>query len=134
MVQVLINISLSRWCHKMTTNVRHFDTDYGTLSVVNRRGYFYATRTINQRKRQIYLGKSIPDSYALNEVAKDIFSNDREWIRNHPPKSERLRAKAQGTKSNISLRDDLLRICELSKALGEDRITKELTKVISQHF
>ena len=112
---------------------QHFDTDYGTLSVVNRRGYFYATRTHNQRKRQVYLGKSIPDPYTLNEIAKDIFSNDREWTKNHPPKSEKLRAKARDIK-NISLRDDLMRIAELSKVLGEERIVKELTKVISQHF
>ena len=113
----------------MTTNVRHFDTDYGTLSVVSRKGYYYAVRTHNQRKRQIYLGKSIPDHYTLNLIAKDIFSNDREWVKNHPPKSERLRAKAQGT-TNISLRDDLMRIAELSKALGEERIEQELRKAI----
>ncbi|MFM7369194.1 MAG: hypothetical protein ACKO2Z_15680, partial [Sphaerospermopsis kisseleviana] len=71
----------------------HIPTDYGTLSVVNRKGYFYAVRTHNQRKRQIYLGKSIPDSYALNEIAKDIFSNDREWSKNHPSKADKLRAK-----------------------------------------
>ena len=113
---------------------QHFDTDYGFLSVVNRKGYFYAIRTVNQRKRQVYLGKVIPDIHTLNEIAKDIFSNDREWIKNHPPKAEKLRAKAQDTKNNLSLRDDLLRIAELSKALGEERIVKELTKVISNHF
>lgn len=110
-----------------------FVTDYGTLSVVNRKGYFYAVRTINQKKRQIYLGKSLPDIHSLNEIAKDIYSPDREWIKNHPPKSEKLRARSQDIKS-ISLRDDLLRIAELSKALGEDRIAKELSKVISTHF
>ena len=112
---------------------QRISTDYGILSVVNRRGYYYAVRTHNQRKRQIYLGKSLPDIHSLNEIAKDIYSPDREWIKNHPPKAEKLRARSQDTKS-ISLRDDLLRICELSKALGEERIVKELTKVISQHF
>lgn len=112
---------------------QRFTTDYGTLSVVTRKGYYYATRTVNQRKRQIYLGKSIPDIHSLNEIAKDIYSNDREWVKNHPPKSEKLRAKARDIK-NISLRDDLLRIAELSKALGEDRIAKELSKVIREHF
>lgn len=111
----------------------HILTDYGELSVIDRRGYFYAVRTVNQRKRQIYLGKSIPDSFTLNEVAKDIYSNDREWAKNHPPKSEKLRAKAKDTK-NLSLRDDLLRIADLSKALGESRIEQELRKLVRQHF
>lgn len=114
-------------------NTQHFNTDYGTLSVVNRRGYYYAVRTVNQKKRQLYLGKSIPDIHTLNEVARDIYSNDREWYKNHPPKAEKLRAKSQDTKS-LSLRDDLLRIVELSKALGEDRIARELNKVISDRF
>ncbi|MFM6134900.1 MAG: hypothetical protein ACKPCP_12185 [Sphaerospermopsis kisseleviana] len=112
---------------------QRFTTDYGTLTVVYRKGYYYAVRTVNQRKRQIYLGKSIPDSFHLNEIAKDIYSNDREWSKNHPSKADKLRAKAKDTK-NISLRDDLLRISELAKALGEDRITKELTKVVKMHF
>ncbi|MFM6157975.1 MAG: hypothetical protein ACKPE3_34115 [Sphaerospermopsis kisseleviana] len=111
----------------------HIPTDYGILSVVNRRGYFYAVRTHNQRKRQIYLGKSIPDSFHLNEIAKDIFSNDREWSKNHPSKADKLRAKAKDTKS-LSLRDDLIRIAELAKALGESRIEQELRKAIKMHF
>lgn len=114
-------------------NTQHFSTDYGILSVVNRRSYYYAVRTHNQRKRQIYLGKTIPDCFTLNEVAKDIYSNDRDWIKNHPPKVEKLRSRSKDTK-NSTLKDDLLRICELSKALGEDRIYHELTKVISSHF
>ncbi|MFM6052916.1 MAG: hypothetical protein ACKPA7_14975 [Sphaerospermopsis kisseleviana] len=88
---------------------------------------------MNQRKRQIYLGKSIPDSFHLNEIAKDIYSNDRDWSKNHPSKADKLRAKSQDIK-NISLRDDLLRISELAKALGEDRVAKELTKAIAKHF
>ncbi|MBE9059346.1 hypothetical protein [Sphaerospermopsis sp. LEGE 08334] len=107
-------------------------TDYGYLCITNRNGYFYAIKTVNQKKRQIYLGKSIPDIHTLNEVAKDIFSSDREWYKNHPPKSEKLKVKSQDT--TLSLKDDLLRIVELSKALGEDRIAGELTKVISSYF
>ena len=113
---------------------QRISTDYGILSIINRKGYFYATRTHNQRKRQVYLGKSIPDIHSLNEVARDIYSNDREWIKNHPPKAEKLRARSQDTKNNLSLRDDLLRIAELSKALGEERIEQELRKTISNHF
>ncbi|MFM6134445.1 MAG: hypothetical protein ACKPCP_09775 [Sphaerospermopsis kisseleviana] len=112
---------------------QRFTTDYCTLTVVYRKGYYYAVRTHNQRKRQIYLGKSIPDSFHLNEIAKDIYSNDREWTKNHPSRSEKLRAKSQDIK-NLSLRDDLIRISELAKALGEDRVAKELTKVIAKHF
>ncbi|MFM6008136.1 MAG: hypothetical protein ACKPB7_33615 [Sphaerospermopsis kisseleviana] len=112
----------------------HIPTDYGILSVVNRKGYYYAVRTVNQRKRQIYLGKSIPaDSFHLNEIAKDIFSNDREWSENHPSRSEKLRAKAKDTKS-LSLREDLLRVAELAKALGESRIEQELRKAIKMHL
>jgi len=84
-------------------STQHFNTDYGILSVIDRRGYFYAVRTHNQRKRQIYLGKSIPDDCTLNEIAKDIYSNDKEWVKNHPTKSDKLRAKRQDTKS-LSLR------------------------------
>ncbi len=112
---------------------QRFTTDYGTLTVVYRKGYYYAVRTVNQRKRQVYLGKSIPDSFHLNEIAKDIYSNDREWSKNHPSKADKLRAKSQDT-TNLSLRDDLLRIAQLSKALGESRIEHELTKVIKMHF
>jgi hypothetical protein len=117
----------------MSNNVTKIGTDYGTLSVSNRRGYYYAVRTVNNKKRQIYLGKSIPDIYTLNEVAKDIFSSDRDWIKNHPPKAEKLRAKVKDIKS-LSLRDDLMRIAELSKALGEHRIEQELRKAITLHL
>ncbi|MFM6138149.1 MAG: hypothetical protein ACKPCP_29080 [Sphaerospermopsis kisseleviana] len=112
---------------------QRFTTDYGTLTVVYRKGYYYAVRTHNQRKRQIYLGKSIPDSFHLNEIAKDIYSNDREWTKNHPSRSGKLRAKSQDTK-NLSLREDLLRVAELAKALGESRIEQELRKAIKMHF
>lgn len=118
----------------MSNNVTKFVTDYGTLSITNRKGYYYAIRTHNQRKRQIYLGKSIPDSFTLNLIAEDIYSNDRDWYKNHPPKAEKLRAKVQDTNNSLSLRDDLLRIAELSKALGEDRIEQELRKAIALHF
>lgn len=109
-------------------------TDYGELSIVDRHGYFYAVRTINQKKRQIYLGKSIPDIHTLNEVARDIFSSDREWYKNHPPKYEKLRAKSQDTNISLSLKEDLIRIREIARVLGEDRIAKELSKVINFHF
>lgn len=108
-------------------------TDYGLLSVIDRKGYFYAVRTHNQQKRQVYLGRSIPDTHSLNEVAKDIFSSDMEWTKRHPPRSEKLRARLKDTK-NISLRDDLLRIAELARALGEPRIEKELRQILTLHF
>ena len=110
----------------MTT--QHFSTNYGILSVVNRKGYFYAVRTVNQRKRQIYLGKSIPDSYTLNEIAKDIFSNDREYWTRHTKTSPR--ASQQGTNNNSTLRDDLNRIAAIAKARGENIIYEELRNLI----
>ena len=88
------------------TMTQKFVTDYGTLSVVNRKGYFYAVRTVNNRKRQIYLGKCIPDSYTLNETAKDIFSNDKEYWTKH---TKQIRASDKDT-NNSTLKDDLNRI------------------------
>ena len=109
------------------TMTQKFDTDYGTLSVVNRKGYFYAVRTVNNRKRQIYLGKSIPDSYTLNEIAKDIFSNDKEYWLKH---TKQIRASDKDTNNSLSLKDDLTRIMAIAKARGEDIIYQELRKTI----
>ncbi|MTJ10545.1 hypothetical protein [Anabaena sp. UHCC 0204] len=112
----------------MSNNVTKFVTDYGTLSIVNRKGYYYAVRTVNQRKRQIYLGKSIPDSYTLNEVAKDIFSSDKEFWTKHTKQVPR--ASDKDTNNSLSLRDDLNRIMGIAKARGEDLIYQELRKAI----
>ena len=112
----------------MTTNTTKFVTDYGTLSIVNRKGYFYAVRTVNQRKRQIYLGKSIPDSFTLNEIAKDIFSSDKEFWLKHTKQVPR--ASGKNINNNSTLRDDLNRIAGLAKARGEDVIYQELRKVV----
>ena len=108
------------------TNCQKFDTDYGTLSISNRKGYFYAVRTVNNRKRQIYLGKCIPDSYTLNEVAKDIFSNDKEYWTKH---TKQIRASDKDT-NNSTLKDDLNRIMAIAKARGEELIAQELKKVV----
>ena len=108
------------------TMTQKFVTDYGTLSVVNRKGYFYAVRTVNNRKRQIYLGKCIPDSYTLNEVAKDIFSNDKEYWTKH---TKQIRASDKDT-NNSTLKDDLNRIMAIAKARGEELIAQELKKVV----
>ena len=110
------------------TMTQKFVTDYGTLSVTERKGYFYAVRTVNNRKRQIYLGKTIPDSYTLNEIAKDIFSNDKEYWTKH---TKQIRASEKDTNNNsLSLRDALTRIAALAKARGEDIIYQELRKTI----
>ena len=109
------------------TKCQKFDTDYGTLSVSCRKGYYYATRTVNRRKRQIYLGKTIPDSYTLNEVAADIFSSDREYWQRHTKQVPR--ASDKDTK-NLPLKDALTRIAALAKARSEDLIYQELQKVI----
>ncbi|MTJ48390.1 hypothetical protein [Dolichospermum sp. UHCC 0259] len=109
------------------TMTQKFVTDYGTLSVVNRKGYFYACRTVNTRKRQIYLGKCIPDSYTLNEIAKDIFSNDKEYWLKH---TKQIRASDKDTNNSLSLKDDLNRIAALAKARGEDLICQELRNLI----
>lgn len=108
------------------TKCQKFATDYGILSISCRRGYYYATRTVNRLKRQIYLGKSIPDSFTLNEVARDIFSSDREYWTNHtkPP-----RAARKDTKS-LSLKHDLERVAAIARARGEDLIYGELRKII----
>jgi hypothetical protein len=111
-----------------TSNTTKVVTDYGELSITNRKGYFYATRTVNQRKRQIYLGKSIPDSYVLDEIAKDIFSSDKEFWTKHTKTSPR--ASDKGTNNNSTLRDDLNRIMGIAKAKGEDLIYQELRKTI----
>ncbi|TAE60699.1 MAG: hypothetical protein EAZ76_01675 [Nostocales cyanobacterium] len=113
--------------------IQHIPTDYGILSVVKRRGYYYAVRTHFNRKRQIYLGKIVPDTDTLNEVAKDIYSSDREWYTNHPPKPEKLRARVKDT-NNLSLRDDLLRVCELCKVFGEERIEQQIRTIIKVHL
>lgn len=105
------------------------NTDYGLLSVANRNGYYYAVKTINQKKRQIYLGKSIPDRHTLNEVARIIFSSDREYWTNHSKQSPRSTGK--DTK-NLSLKDDLERIARIAKARSEDHIYGELRKIIQK--
>ncbi|MDK2409972.1 hypothetical protein QHH11_15960 [Aphanizomenon sp. PH219] len=109
------------------TNCQKIDTDYGNLSISNRKGYYYATRTVNRRKRQIYLGKSIPDSFTLNEIAKDIFSNDKEYWTKH---TKQIRASDKDTNNSLSLKDDLTRIAALAKARGEDLICQELRNLI----
>ena len=108
------------------TNCQKIDTNYGNLSISNRKGYFYAVRTVNNRKRQIYLGKCIPDSYTLNEVAKDIFSNDKEYWTKH---TKQIRASDKDT-NNSTLKDDLNRIMAIAKARGEELIAQELKKVV----
>lgn len=109
------------------TKCQKIATDYGILSVCCRNGYYYATRTVNRLKRQIYLGKSIPDSYALNEVAKDIFSSDREyWVKHTKPP----RATSGGTNNSLSLKHDLERVADIARARGEDLIYRELRKII----
>ena len=108
------------------TMTQKFDTDYGTLSVTERKGYFYACRTVNQRKRQIYLGKSIPDGFTLNEIAKDIFSSDKEYWTKH---TKQIRASDKDT-NNSTLKDDLNRIMAIAKARGEELIAQELKKVV----
>ena len=115
-------------CQNNATKCQKFVTDYGTLSVVNRKGYFYACRTVNQRKRQIYLGKSIPDRYTLNEIAKDIFSSDREYWQRHTNKPPR--AASGGTNNSLSLKHDLERVAAIARARGEDLIYGELRKII----
>jgi hypothetical protein len=110
------------------TKCQKFVTDYGTLSVVNRKGYFYACRTVNRKKRQIYLGKSIPDSYTLNEIAKDIFSSDKEYWQRHTKQVPR--ASDKDTNNSLSLKDALTRIMGIAKARGEDIIYQELKKVV----
>jgi hypothetical protein len=109
------------------TKCQKFDTDYGILSISCRRGYYYAVRTVNNRKRQIYLGKSIPDSYTLNEIARDIFSSDREYWQRHTKQVPR--AARKDTK-NLSLKHDLERISAIARARGEDLIYGELRKII----
>jgi hypothetical protein len=104
------------------------NTDYGTLSISCRNGYYYATRTVNRLKRQIYLGKSIPDSFTLNEIARDIFSNDRDYWTKHT-KTPRA---ASGDTKNLSLKDDLERIARIAKARSEDLIYQELRKIIQK--
>lgn len=111
----------------MTTT--KINTDYGLLSVSSRNGYYYAVRTHNQKKRQIYLGKSIPDKHTLNEVARDIFSSDREYWINHSKQSPR--ACNRDTKFS-SLRDGLERVAALAKARSEDHIYGELRKIIQK--
>ncbi|MEY3255653.1 MAG: hypothetical protein RLZZ29_784 [Cyanobacteriota bacterium] len=108
------------------TKCQKFATDYSILSISCRNGYYYACRTHNRLKRQIYLGKSIPDSYTLNEIAKDIYSPDREYWQRHtkPP-----RAARKDTKS-LPLKDNLERIAAIAKARSEDLIYGELQKVI----
>jgi hypothetical protein len=103
------------------------NTDYGLLSVANRNGYYYAVRTVNGKKRQIYLGKSIPDKHTLNEVARIIFSSDREFWTNH----SKPRATGKNTKFS-SLREDLERIADIARARSEDHIYGELRKIIQK--
>lgn len=110
------------------TKCQKFATDYGILSISCRRGYYYAVRTVNNRKRQIYLGKSIPDSYTLNEIARDIFSSDREYWQRHTKQVPR--ASDKDTNNSLSLKDALTRIAALAKARSEDLIYQELQKVI----
>lgn len=110
------------------TKCQKIATDYGILSISNRCGYYYATRTVNRLKRQIYLGKSIPDRYTLNEIAKDIFSSDRDYWQRHTKQVPR--AARKDTKSNLSLKDDLERVAAIARARGEDLIYGELRKII----
>ncbi len=109
------------------TKCQKFATDYSILSISCRNGYYYATRTHNRLKRQIYLGKSIPDSYTLNEVARDIYSPDREYWQRHTKQVPR--AARKDTK-NLSLKHDLERIARIARARDEDLIYQELQKVI----
>lgn len=112
----------------MTTTTK-INTDYGLLSVAHRGNYYYAVRTVNSKKRQIYLGKSIPDIHTLNEVARDIFSSDRTYWTNHSKQSPRSTGK--DTKFS-SLRDDLERVARIAKARSEDHIYGELRKIIQK--
>ena len=61
------------------------------MSIVFRRGYYYAIRTWNRKKRQIYLGKVIPTELAhLNEIAQDLFADDKDYWSRHGKKSKSL--------------------------------------------
>ena len=107
-------------------------TDYGEMSITLRSGYYYAIRTWNRKKRQIYLGKTIPDLVTLNEVASDLFSDDKDYWTKHSKKSKSQAAPASEDTNSLSLVcHHVEQIENLAKSRGEDAIAKELAKVIA---
>ena len=103
-------------------------TEWGELSIHNRKGYLYAVKTIKGLKRQVYLGKTIPSQERLEEIAEEINLRSDLWIQKH---NKQLRAKTVDTNSNVSdAVDQLRKIEQLASARGESDISKQISRVI----
>ena len=69
-------------------------TEWGEMSVCKRGRYYYAVKTINRVKRQLYLGTFIPSQERLEEVADEINLPTQDWLRLHPPVDEKRKRKS----------------------------------------
>jgi hypothetical protein len=111
-----------------SAKTQRIETREGTISVTRRGRYYYAVRTVLGKKRQVYLGQSIPNMDVLSEVAKELFSTDTAWHSRHKKESLPL---LKSTKL-VPLKHELLLIAGLAKARGEDVIHQKLMELIKR--
>jgi hypothetical protein len=111
-----------------SAKTQRIETREGTISVTRRGRYYYAVRTVLGKKRQVYLGQSIPNIDVLNEVAKDLYSTDTAW---YSKRKKELLPLVKDT-NLVPLKQELLLIAGLAKARGEDVIHQKLMDVIKK--
>jgi hypothetical protein len=100
-------------------NTQKIMTEWGELSIVYRKGYYYAIKQMRGQKRQIYLGKTIPSQERLEEIAEELNLPPDKWINRHSKKVKQVE-----NSSLDSIIDTLNKIGELAKARGEIDIAR----------
>ena len=110
-------------------------TEWGKLSISKRGRYYYAVKTINRIKRQVYLGTFIPSQERLEEVADEINLPTQQWLKLHPCIDEKRKQKSltwlgtEDTSFVSTLVNHLNRIEALAKCRGEDDIASKVKEL-----
>ena len=100
-------------------------TEWGEVSVHRRGRYYYAVKTINGLKRQVYLGKTVPGQGRFEEVGAEIYQKADNWVRT------RRKHRVVDTSDDVSVAvEQLAKIEELAKARGESAIAKQIREVV----
>jgi transcriptional regulator with XRE-family HTH domain len=71
-------------------NTQKIMTEWGELSIVYRKGYYYAIKQMRGQKRQIYLGKTIPSQERLEEIAEELNLPPDKWNDKHSKKPKQV--------------------------------------------
>ncbi len=112
-------------------NTEKRGTKWGEITLYNRKGYWYAIRTVNKRKRSIYLGKIIPEEERLSQVGQELYLSADEWERRHGRGYQDPRT-LRGVEGGLTMVEKLKCIQSLAKARKETWIAIRLEEVIKE--